>query len=290
MLSTEYVDQIANTIIEKLETFDGSWQKPFITHFASNAFTGVPYRGINQLLLNIYAQERGVKSSLFATFKQFKKHNMQIVKGAKGFPIIFWESKSYTEEVLNTETGDVEQVEKQGFVCRKYVVFSIEDTENYTSDVEEEFKSIRPDVKEFFENTGINIYWGALQPAYSPKNKVVLMPNQKDFISETEFVSTMAHEYSHAAQDALKMDMSGKFGDAQYALMELSADIGAGFVSSFLGYEYLMSNNNLAYLQSWLKALKNDKKAIFTACSYAQATTDYLMQFQHVTHSEIWEN
>lgn len=155
--------------------------------------------------------------------------------------------------------------------------------------VEETFKSMRPSIKEFFENTGIGIVWGGNQPAYSPKNKVVFMPNENDFISETEFVSTMAHEFSHAAQDALNMDMSGKFGDAQYALMELAADISAGFTSSFLGYEYLMTSNNLAYLKSWLQAIKDDKKAIFKACSIAQATTDYLMQFQNVSHSGLDE-
>lgn len=47
-----------------------------------------------------------------------------------------------------------------------------------------------------------------------------------------------------------------------------------------LGYDYQFSKDNLAYLKSWVKVLKNDKRAIFKACPEAQRAFDYLMTFQ----------
>ena len=35
-----------------------------------------------------------------------------------------------------------------------------------------------------------------------------------------------------------------------------------------------------AYVQSWLKVLKNDSKAIFTAASLAQRVADYIHELQ----------
>ena len=76
--------------------------------------------------------------------------------------------------------------------------------------------------------------------------------------------------------------MKGRFGNETYAFEELIADIGAGFVAGYLGYDYQFSKDNLAYLQSWLKVLKNDKRAIFKACSEAQKAFDYLLTFQEM--------
>lgn len=141
-----------------------------------------------------------------------------------------------------------------------------------------------PNAQTFFANTNIAYNYGCLFAAYSPEKDVVCMPNRSDLINEEGFVSTLSHETVHATghKNRLARDFNGKFGSESYAFEELVADIGAGFVAGYLGYDYQFSKNNLAYIKSWLKVLKNDKKAIFKACSEAQKAFDYLLTFQEI--------
>jgi antirestriction protein ArdC len=51
---------------------------------------------------------------------------------------------------------------------------------------------------------------------------------------------------------------------------ELVAEIGAAFLCADLGITPETRDDHAAYIASWLKVLKDDKKAIFTAASHAQ--------------------
>ena len=71
-----------------------------------------------------------------------------------------------------------------------------------------------------------------------------------------------------------------RFGDAGYAMEELVAEIGAAFLCADLGITPETREDHAAYVGSWLKALKDDKRAIFTAASHAQKAVDYLHGLQ----------
>ena len=61
---------------------------------------------------------------------------------------------------------------------------------------------------------------------------------------------------------------------------ELVAEIGSAFLCADLEITPEPREDHAAYIESWLKALKNDKRAFFTAASHAQRATDYLRGFQ----------
>ncbi len=65
-----------------------------------------------------------------------------------------------------------------------------------------------------------------------------------------------------------------------YAFEELVAEITACFVCSDLEITATVREESASYLASWLKCLKEDKKAIFRAASKAQAAADFLHQQQ----------
>ena len=44
--------------------------------------------------------------------------------------------------------------------------------------------------------------------------------------------------------------------------------------------------DHAAYIQSWLKVLKNDKRAIFSAAAYAQKAADFLHGLQPKAESQ----
>ncbi len=64
---------------------------------------------------------------------------------------------------------------------------------------------------------------------------------------------------------------------------ELVAEIGAAFLCADLGITPETRDDHAAYIASWLKVLKDDKRAIFTAASRAQKAADYLHGLQPQT-------
>ncbi len=104
------------------------------------------------------------------------------------------------------------------------------------------------------------------------------MPPQKNFNSEANYDSTLLHELTHWTGHKLRLDrdFSGRFGTSIYALEELVAEIGSAFLASSLGVSEC-TFQNAAYIKTWLKVLKNDKKAIFTASSKSKQATEYLL-------------
>ena len=60
----------------------------------------------------------------------------------------------------------------------------------------------------------------------------------------------------------------------------MAAEIGAAFYARDLGITPETRDDHAAYIASWLKVLKDDKRAIFTAASHAQKAADYLHSLQ----------
>ena len=77
----------------------------------------------------------------------------------------------------------------------------------------------------------------------------------------------MVHATGHESR--LARDFSGRFGREAYEFEELIAELGAAFLCADFGLIGATVENHAAYLESWLKVLKSDKKAVFTASSQA---------------------
>lgn len=58
------------------------------------------------------------------------------------------------------------------------------------------------------------------------------------------------------------------------------AELGAAFLCADLQITPTVRKDHAAYIGDWLRVLKNDKRAIFTAASYAQRAADYLNGLQ----------
>ncbi|BCH14967.1 hypothetical protein MesoLjLa_18180 [Mesorhizobium sp. L-2-11] len=66
---------------------------------------------------------------------------------------------------------------------------------------------------------------------------------------------------------------------------ELVAELGAAFVCADLALTPQPREEHARYIASWLKALKDDKRAIFAAAAHAQRAADYLAGRQPVADS-----
>src|SRR3546814_11172853 len=89
----------------------------------------------------------------------------------------------------------------------------------------------------------------------------------------------MAQECTHITRhhSRLKRDFGRKrWGDEGYAMEELVAELGSAFLAADLDLTPEPREDHAAYIGSWLKVLKNDKRAIFTAAAYEQRAADFL--------------
>jgi antirestriction protein ArdC len=71
-----------------------------------------------------------------------------------------------------------------------------------------------------------------------------------------------------------------KWGDEGYAMEELVAELGSAFLSADLGLTPEVRDDHAAYIGSWLKVLKEDKRAIFSAAAHAQRAVEFLHKLQ----------
>src|SRR3546814_14408927 len=64
---------------------------------------------------------------------------------------------------------------------------------------------------------------------------------------------------------------------ADYARDELVAELGASFIGAIVGFKVEEREDHAAYIEHWLTALRNDKRAILEAAREAQNAADYLL-------------
>ena len=115
------------------------------------------------------------------------------------------------------------------------------------------------------------------------------MPEFPTFRDAESYYATLAHEMTHWTrhESRLNRDLGRKrFADAGYAMEELVAEIGAAFLCADLGITPETREDHAAYVASWLKVLKDDKRAIFTAASHAQKAADHLHSYQAQVHRD----
>jgi antirestriction protein ArdC len=117
----------------------------------------------------------------------------------------------------------------------------------------------------------------------------IRMPPFETFRDAESFYSTLAHEACHATKHPARLDREfgrKRWGDEGYAMEELVAELGAAFVCADLALTPEVREDHASYIASWLKVLKDDKRAVFAAASHAQKAADYLSGLQKPQQSE----
>ena len=89
--------QLTELMIKKMETLTEEWRKPWIADLAHGLprnLRGTPYRGGNILMLLFLSEIAGYSTPLFMTFKQADQKGGHVLKGEKGYPVVFWKIDS----------------------------------------------------------------------------------------------------------------------------------------------------------------------------------------------------
>ena len=132
--------------------------------------------------------------------------------------------------------------------------------------------------EEFIANLGIKTVFGGSRAYYLPSSDTVYTPDFSAFQDAVSFYSTWLHETGHGSGSPARLnrDLSGSLGSVSYAAEELVVEIMSGFVLADLGIAHHPRPDHAAYVESWLKCLKHDDRAIFKAASKAQQAADWM--------------
>jgi antirestriction protein ArdC len=108
------------------------------------------------------------------------------------------------------------------------------------------------------------------------------MPPCESFHEAAEYYGTHLHEAAHAtgAKHRLDRNFNQRFGRDALAIEEAIAELTASFVLADLSIAHHPRPDHAAYIASWLRVLKHDPRAIFTAASKAQAAADWMQAQQ----------
>ena len=279
--------------------------------------SGRNYSGTNSFFLQMDTAMNAYRTPVYMTFMQAQKENLRIKKGAQSMPVIYWDLNIKDERgkrVAETDykqmsRGEQNKCEVRPFL-RAFSVFNVDQTnleevnkEKYDAIVDR-FKGPQlRDTQGMYENRALDrmferqewicrvqndrIVDGAY---YSPARDMVIIPMKEQFnIGKNaeeifkdgmEYYSSALHEMTHSTGTAnrLNRDKGAKFGDAKYAKEELVAELTAAMVGNTLGFDKRVLNNNAAYMDGWINALREEPKFIVSVMADVNKASKMILE------------
>lgn len=279
----DVAQRVTDRIIESLEAGVVPWRKPWksIGGVARNLNSGRPYRGVNVLLTSLTSMSAGYSDNRWATFAGIKRAGGMVRKGEKGTLVILWKPIEKKDKL----TGEV--IDKF-LMLKGYTVFNVEqaDFENGIPADGDEAELVAHDrdeiaegvISSYCETSGVKFETGGNSASYFPLMDRVTVPAIEQFESADAYYAVAYHELTHSTGHESRLDRieSVSFGSDPYAMEELVAEIGASMLCAMTGVEPRIESS-AAYIASWLRSLRDDKKLIVSAAAKAQRAVDLIL-------------
>jgi antirestriction protein ArdC len=285
-MKADIYERVTAQIVTSLEQGVKPWMRPWGNDQADRLTplplrgNGIPYRGINVLMLWGSALDNGFRSPSWLTFKQAMALGGRVRKGEKGSLVVYASSFSRSE----TDEATGEENERDIPFLKGFTVFNADQIDG----LPDHYKAPAPQpsngpepierAERFAADTGAVIRHGGNRAFYNIAADFVQMPPRQAFRDPESYYSTLAHELTHwtGHDSRLARTFGKRFGDKAYGFEELVAELGAAFLSATLDLTSEPRADHADYIGQWLDALKADKRAIFTAASSAQRAVDFL--------------
>lgn len=284
--------RITQQVVEAIETgaTAGGYKMPWnATAFRHRSVAGRPYRGANALLLSISAAASGYGSGVWGTVRAWNAAGGRVRQGERGSPVVVWKTTQHMPpwEEQEGDEGDGQRPSRARFFARGYTVFAMEqvegiDPETVAPGPRPISEALPPDTRllDALAAMGVPVQWSGPRAYYVPALDRIQMPDLRAFTTPTGPSSVLAHEAAHATGHASRLarDLSKRFGSEGYAVEEMIAELAAAMVLGAHGYAVDPRQDHAPYIESWLRVLKADAKAIITIASKAQAAADFLLE------------
>jgi len=281
-----YHRQVAEKLIKQLEQGTAPWQDSQYMPF--NGTTGKPYKGVNILQL----MSEGYSDPRWMTYVQAKSIGAQVKAGEKGTVIHY---TKYEEERVKRDNDGKPVLDEHGQTVKETVklirpknfqshVFNIEQIDNHNlpplppKSQQADWNPIER-AEQILAASGASI---SHQPGnrafYRSATDSITLPEKSQFKSAETYYDTALHELGHwtGHESRLNRDMKHGFGSQGYAKEELRAEIASMMLASEIGIAH-DTEQNAAYVGSWIKVLKDDPQEIYRAAKDAEQIQSYVL-------------
>ena len=280
---------VTDRIVEQMKKGIIPWHKPWMTavymggESAVNYVSRKPYSLLNQLLLG--------KPGEWLTWKQIEDCKGRVKKGTKSSFVVFYQM---LEKEVEDEEGNPKKVKYP--ILKWYKVFHIDDTEGIKSKIDNTTVKPSPTIEPIEVAEEVIKGYLSREPGlkfisdkesgsayYSPASDTVVVPRISQYEIPEEYYSTTFHELTHSTMHEKRCDRKGEnkmaaFGNEDYSREELVAELGSAMICNTIGIEVEKAfRNSVAYIQGWLKELKNDPKMIVWASGRAEKAAKYIL-------------
>lgn len=284
--------QISQKIMADLEQGVRPWMKPWNNeHLLGKVSRPLrsnfePYTGINVISLWIEAVSRGYSAPIWMTFRQAKALGGHVRKGEMGSNVVY--AHHFKKSEQDKTTG--EEIEKKVSFMKNYSVFNVEQIEGLPSLYYAHSESPRltqgqrdERLDQYFSRCGTIICIGGDRAYYSARTDHIQMPPFESFQDVHHYYATLAHETLHWTGHPNRLNRGfgrTRWGDEGYAMEELVAELGSAFLCADLSITPELLPDHASYIASWIQMIRDDRRAIVKAASFAQRAVDYLHQMQ----------
>ena len=281
---------VTDRITAQLEQGVIPWHKPWTGASAEdggaiNYVSRRPYSFLNQMVLG--------KPGEYLTWKQVEELGGKVKKGAKAGMVVFYTKLTIKDPTfINPENGEPET--RTIPYLRYYNVFHLDDVEGIESKLSQPGAEPKAEPIEAAEKVVADYL--SRQPAlrfqndkpsnrayYSLTEDKVVVPMITQYKIPEEYYSTTFHELTHSTIPESRCDRKAEnarsfFGNEEYSREELVAEIGSAMLCNRIGIEAERAfKNSVAYIKSWLGALKNDPKMIVWAAGRAEKAAKFIL-------------
>jgi antirestriction protein ArdC len=285
-MSTDIYAEVTDRIVSALEQGTVPWRRPWTASAEShrNPVSGTIYRGINPFLLELTAMERSYADPRWLTFRQARTLGGAVRKGEKSTMVVFWKML----RGVDRETGQERTIP----LLRQYRVFNVAQCDGLELASEEERETFDPidrcvEIIAAMPNAP-TIDHGGNRAFYVPAMDAVQMPRFEQFVSAESYYATTFHELAHSTGHESRLKRPGimdrhSFGDDDYSKEELVAEMSAAMLCGVAAISPPTIDQSAAYIASWLRALKDDRKLLVSAAGQAQRAADYILNRKRET-------
>lgn len=246
-------------------------------------FTGEPYRGANVVLLWAAQMARGYPKRTWLSFRQALQLGGHVRKGEKATPVIFYGQAKPKSDSASAPVVGENTTERTYRFLKVFYVFNVEQMDGLPAHVGVETAPPAREpssVEHWVARAGARVRIGGASAFYSPVTDAIHVPPAEAFLSDEHFEATILHEILHFTGAKSRLDrLSDYFTDrGARAREELTAEIGSAILGAMIGLRPDHLEDHAAYVADWLKLLRDDPKAFFSAAAKAQTAIDWLIE------------
>ena len=294
---------LTNQLIEFFEkgnTFKKDWNTTTKGKLI-NCQTSAEYNGSNVVLLMMHQILGGYPHSIYCGYGQGKALKLKLKKGSKSarilMPILHSEDKldPETNKPILDALGD--PIKNKWTTYKTACVFNIDQFEDSAAkkkildkfvstpgETVQSFKDHKPTEKlinSYIKRESIDVFFGGDSAFYTPLSDTVTMPGKEQFTSRCGFYGTYLHELIHSSGHQKRLNrptLTAPNTDRRsYCLEELITELAAVNLTHELKISTIDKlQNSAAYLESWIKTLKADKKILFKLLNQSTKAIKYL--------------